>query len=191
MDGGMVEGNPDLNMTPQVLQELDRWRETGVYPFPNLGLEHHPSPSRYSPTDLRLIHHISSIASQMQAVEPSNSAIWTKRVPMYVVLVTSLSTSKGLSWNRFLRIASRHDFVMHSLLGLSASHLSWLTACPATLQLAYQHRGFAFQGLQESIGNFSKETSDAVLAASILLSWQVTDWSVLSPPLVYVRSELD
>jgi hypothetical protein len=91
MDGGMVEGNPDLNMTPQVLQELDRWRETGVYPFPNLGLEHHPSPSRYSPTDLRLIHHISSIASQMQAVEPSNSAIWTKRVPMYVVSVTSRS----------------------------------------------------------------------------------------------------
>lgn len=67
---------------------------------------------------------------------------------------------------------------MHSLLGLSASHLSWLTESPATLQLAYQHRGFAFQGLQESIGKFSKENSDAVLAASILLSWQVTDWLV-------------
>ncbi|KAA8895047.1 hypothetical protein FN846DRAFT_767616, partial [Sphaerosporella brunnea] len=86
MDRDVVEGNPDLNMTPQVLQELERWRETGVYPFPNLGLELHPSPSLYSQTDLRLIHHISSIASQMQAVEPSNSAIWTKRVPMYVAV---------------------------------------------------------------------------------------------------------
>jgi hypothetical protein len=46
------------------------------------------------------------------------------------------------------------------------------------MQLAYQHRGYAFQGLQVSIGNFSKENSDAVLAASILLSWQVTDWLV-------------
>lgn len=50
------------------------------------------------------------------------------------------------------------------------------------MQLAYQHRGFAFQGLQESIGNFSKGNSDAVLAASILLSWQVTDWLVPSDP---------
>jgi len=69
---------------------------------------------------------------------------------------------------------------MHSLLGLSASHLSWLTECEATLQLAYQHRGLAFQGLQQSIGDFSKENSDAVLAASILLSWQVTDWLVIT-----------
>ncbi|KAI5817316.1 hypothetical protein BZA77DRAFT_245301 [Pyronema omphalodes] len=158
MDGNMVEGHPDLAMNPQIQGELDTWRETGVYPFPSLELGNQPIPSRYSQTDLRLIHHISSIAAQMQAAEPGNSALWTKRVPM------------------FLRIASRHDFVMNSLLGLSASHLSWLTASPATLQLAYQHRGFAFQGLQESIGNFSKENSDAVLAASILLSWQVTDW---------------
>jgi hypothetical protein len=78
---------------------------------------------------------------------------------------------------------------MHSLLGLSASHLSWLTASPATLQLAYQHRGFAFQGLQESIGNFSKESSDAVLAASILLSWQVTDWLVTVDPYSSERRE--
>ena len=77
---------------------------------------------------------------------------------------------------------------MHSLLGLSASHLSWLTESPATLQLAYQHRGFAFQGLQESIGKFSKENSDAVLAASILLSWQVTDWLVSHTPLPLDRT---
>lgn len=75
-------------------------------------------------------------------------------------------------------MASTHPFVMHSLLGLSASHLSWLTASPATMQLAYQHRGHAFSGLQAAIGAFSKENSDAVLAASILLSWQVTDWCV-------------
>jgi hypothetical protein len=85
MDGGMVEGNPDLHMTPQIQRELDTWRETGVYPFPSLGVDSQPSPSRYSPTDLRLIHHISSVATQMQAAEAGHSATWTKRVPMLVV----------------------------------------------------------------------------------------------------------
>jgi hypothetical protein len=73
-------------------------------------------------------------------------------------------------------MALDYEYVMHSLLALSASHLSWLTACPATMHLAYQHRGLALKGLQEAIGEFSKENSDAVLAASILLSWQATDW---------------
>ncbi|KAL7269151.1 hypothetical protein RUND412_008198 [Rhizina undulata] len=159
MDAPLDEDlSPDLNITPQVQQELDSWRSTGVSPFPSLGVVDQPSPSRYSTTDLRLIHHISSVASQMQTAEPNKYSIWTKRVPI------------------FLRIASHHDFVMHSLLGLSASHLSWLTACPATLHLAYQHRGSALKGLHEAIGNFSKQNSDAVLAASILLSWQATDW---------------
>lgn len=85
MDGSMVKGTPDLNMSPQIQRELDDWRETGVYPFPSLGVDNQPSPSRYSQTDLRLIHHISSVAAQMQAAEPSNSAIWTKRVPMLVI----------------------------------------------------------------------------------------------------------
>lgn len=67
---------------------------------------------------------------------------------------------------------------MHSLLGLSASHLSWLRPCTPTQQLAYQHRGVAFKGLHDAIGNFSRRNSDAVLAASMLLSWQVTDWLV-------------
>lgn len=77
---------------------------------------------------------------------------------------------------RFLKVAMCSGFVMHSLLALSASHLSWLTTCSATMHLAYQHRGLALKGLQEAIGKFSKQNSDAVLAASILLSWQATDW---------------
>ena len=84
MDGSAVEGNPDLMMTPQIERELTTWKETGVFPFPDLALDKQPVPGMYSITDLRLIHHISSVASRMQATEPNNSAIWTKRVPMYV-----------------------------------------------------------------------------------------------------------
>lgn len=46
--------------------------------------------------------------------------------------------------------------------------------------MAYEHRGIALKGLHEAIGGFSPHNSDAVLAASLLLSWQATEWSVFS-----------
>ena len=67
---------------------------------------------------------------------------------------------------------------MHALLALSATHLAWLTDCPLTANMAYEHRGIALKGLHEAIGAFSRQNSDAVLAASLLLSWQATEWSV-------------
>jgi hypothetical protein len=45
--------------------------------------------------------------------------------------------------------------------------------------MAYEHRGIALKGLHEAIGSFSRENSDAVLAASLLLSWQATEWYVI------------
>ena len=77
---------------------------------------------------------------------------------------------------RFFDAAVGHDFVMSSILALSATHLAWMTSSPETNNLAYFHRGVALKGLHEAIGNFSEANSDAILAASILLSWQVSDW---------------
>jgi len=65
---------------------------------------------------------------------------------------------------------------MSSLLAFSAAHLAWMTGSSETNNLAYYHRGVALKGLQEAIGSFSRQSSDAVLAASILLSWQATEW---------------
>ena len=65
---------------------------------------------------------------------------------------------------------------MHAVLALSATHMAWLTECPLVKQMAYEHRGIALKGLHEAIGSFSRENSDAVLAASLLLSWQATEW---------------
>jgi len=73
---------------------------------------------------------------------------------------------------------------MHALLALSATHLAWLTECPLADQMAYEHRGIALKGLHEAIGSFSRQNSDAVLAASLLLSWQATEWYVRLTPLV-------
>jgi hypothetical protein len=67
---------------------------------------------------------------------------------------------------------------MSSILALSATHLAWITESQETDNLAYHHRGVALKGLHEAIGTFSRENCDAILAASMLLSWQATEWYV-------------
>lgn len=75
----------------------------------------------------------------------------------------------------FLAIALSNEFVMSSILGLSAFHLAFLTRDQETKQLAYHHKVTALRGLQTAIGSFSKDNCEAVLAASILLSWQASE----------------
>ena len=65
---------------------------------------------------------------------------------------------------------------MSSILAFSATHMAWQTNNTETKNLAYYHRGVALKGLPGAIGNFSRGNSDAILAASILLSWQAADW---------------
>jgi len=67
-------------------------------------------------------------------------------------------------------------------------HIAYLTDCPMVGNLSFVHRGLALKGLQEAIDSFSPETSDAVLAASLVLSWQATDWYVLliAPSLLWL-----
>ena len=72
---------------------------------------------------------------------------------------------------------------MSSILAFSATHIAWLTKSAETKNLAYVHAGVALSGLQEAIGNFSRENSDAVLASSILLAWQASDWFVERLPI--------
>ena len=75
-----------------------------------------------------------------------------------------------------LQISATNQYVMHALLAFSAMHIAFLTDCPIVGNMAYEHRGVALKGLQEAIGSFSRDTSDAILAASLVLSWQATDW---------------
>lgn len=111
---------------------------------------------------LRPLHHLDGPDTDVSPPLRPSGPVWT-----WELLIQSL---------RFLSIASSHDFVMSSVLAFSAAHLAWLTESSETNHLAYYHRGIALKGLQEAIGSFSRQTSDAVLAASILLSWQATEW---------------
>lgn len=77
---------------------------------------------------------------------------------------------------RLISAAMPHDFAMNALLALSASDLAWQTQNSDTDNLAFHHRAIALNGLHDAIGDFSRENSEAILAASILLSWQATEW---------------
>jgi len=161
----------DLLWTPEIEAEIERWQQTGNFPFPDLYIYPAPSPQFFSFEDLRLIHHVASVSSELGIHDASNFTIWTRQTPL------------------FLKIGTDYGFVMHALLALSATHLAWLTDCPLTANMAYEHRGIALKGLHEAIGGFSRENSDAVLAASLLLSWQATEWSVESD-IIYGSTQL-
>ncbi|OJJ63801.1 hypothetical protein ASPSYDRAFT_83844 [Aspergillus sydowii CBS 593.65] len=149
---------PDLLMSAEIEVEIKNWHLTGLPPFPEL--MHFPRNcwSKLSRTDLRLIHHIIGLSIDLHRRGLSSCTIWAQKMPL------------------FLSIAISNDFVMSSILTLSAGHLAWITRNQETKQLAFHHRGTAIQGLQNAIGAFSRDNSDGILAASILLSWQDSEW---------------
>ncbi|KAH8589986.1 hypothetical protein B0O99DRAFT_522306 [Bisporella sp. PMI_857] len=148
----------DLLWTPEIETEIELWQQTGNFPFPELFIYPAPNPQYFSFEDLRLIHHVASVSRELGNHDASNFTIWTRQVPL------------------FLKIGSDYKFVMDALLALSATHLAWLTSCPLAANIASAKTGAALQGLHEAIGEFSRLNSDAVLAASLLLSWQATEW---------------
>ncbi|KAH8585963.1 hypothetical protein B0O99DRAFT_645753 [Bisporella sp. PMI_857] len=149
---------PNLLWTLEIEADIRSWQQTGRPPFPSLHLFPAIPFEHCSLEDLRLIHHVASISSEFCTHDSSNFTIWVRHVPL------------------FLKIGATYSFVMHSLLALSGSHLAWLTGCPLTANIAFEHRGIALKGLYGAIGSFLRENSDAVLAASLLLLWQATEW---------------
>ncbi|KAK2751029.1 hypothetical protein FQN57_000104 [Myotisia sp. PD_48] len=164
MDNVMVQDpannarSPDLLMSPEIEMEIQNWQKTGTPPFHELQLSPRAYWYKFSRNDLRLIHHIAGLSIELHRRGYSNCTVWAQRMPI------------------FLTSALSNDFVMSALLALSASHLAWLTQNQDTQNLAYYHQGVAMKGLQPAISSFSKDNSDAILAASLLLSWQSTDW---------------
>lgn len=65
---------------------------------------------------------------------------------------------------------------MDALLAFSAEHISNITGCPMVGKMVFEHRSHAMVGLGKALASFSEGNSDAILAASLVLSWQATDW---------------
>ncbi|KAF3026242.1 hypothetical protein E8E15_009581 [Penicillium rubens] len=148
---------PDLLISPEIEMEIDNWHRTGVPPYPELLQCPRSGWSGLSRTDLRLVHHIIGLSIDLHRRGLSGCTVWAQKMP------------------NFLAISLGSDFVMSSILSFSAFHLAFLTRDQETKQLAFRHKVTALQGLQTALGSFSKENCDAILAASVLLSWQATD----------------
>lgn len=149
---------PNLLWTPEIETTIELWSQTGEFPFPELRVYPQPQWRTMGKTDLRLVHHLSSISNEMFRNRTSKSTLWTDMMP------------------KFLSISASHPFVMHSILAFSASHLAWISQSSETRNLAFHHASIALKGLHDGIANFTKSNSDAVLASSLLLAWQATDW---------------
>ncbi|WYZ46526.1 hypothetical protein EsH8_IX_000751 [Colletotrichum jinshuiense] len=157
-DSSATPDKPDLMWTPEIEAAISQWQHTGLFPFPNLNIYPAPNPQYLSAEDLRLIYHVASICDELAAFDANGFTLWTRQIPTII------------------KIGATNAYVMHALLAFSAMHIAFLTDCPLVGNMAYEHRGIALKGLQEAIGTFNRETSDAVLAASLVLSWQATDW---------------
>ncbi|EME48092.1 hypothetical protein DOTSEDRAFT_69884 [Dothistroma septosporum NZE10] len=161
-----------LVFTPGTEGRIDMWQQTGSFPYPSLQVFPPPQTHEYSKNELRLIHHLSAISNDLLLQSTSNLTIWTQKIP------------------KFLSIASSYPYVMHALLSFSANHLAWSQSSNETRNLQIHHGTIALRGLHEAIGNFSHANADAVLAASLLLLWQATDWRSWSSLRAGVQSVL-
>ena len=77
-----------------------------------------------------------------------------------------------------LRLGVEHKYVMDALLAFSAMHLAHLTDCALVGILGMKYSGSALTGLREATGSLTVHNADAIIAASLVLSWQSTDLCV-------------
>lgn len=77
---------PDLLTTPQLQQVLDTWRLTGESPLPELRKSDLTYWTRFSTIDLRLMHHITTLSSDMYRRGYSACTPWTPKMSKYVNL---------------------------------------------------------------------------------------------------------
>jgi hypothetical protein len=65
---------------------------------------------------------------------------------------------------------------MDALLSLAAKHVAQLSDSPAVGNMSLVYNGDALTGLQQGMNSFGPDNANALLAASITLSWRATDW---------------
>ncbi|KAF7194031.1 Sterol uptake control protein 2 [Pseudocercospora fuligena] len=171
-EGQSSPEQPNISFSPGTESRIDLWQQTGSFPYPGLQVFPPPQTHEYSKNELRLIHHLSAISNDLMAKGTSNLTIWTAKIP------------------KFLSIAASYPYVMHALLSFSANHLAWSRSSSETRNLHIQHGTIALRGLHEAIGGFSHANADAVLAASLLLLWQATDWRSWSSLRAGIQSVL-
>lgn len=81
-DGAATPEKADLLWTLEIEADIERWRQTGSFPFPDLYIYPAPAPQFFSSEDLRLIHHVASVSSELGIHDAGNFTIWTRQIPL-------------------------------------------------------------------------------------------------------------
>ena len=80
-DAPRILEEPNLLWTPRIESEIETWRRTGVFPFPEMDLQSSQQFRGLSPIDLRLIHHLSSIYRDMRLADFVHCTLWVQQIP--------------------------------------------------------------------------------------------------------------
>ncbi|KAL9123699.1 MAG: hypothetical protein Q9217_006896 [Psora testacea] len=122
---------PNLLSTPAIERDLENWRTTGVFPFPEMHLQYPQQFQGFSRIELRLIHHLSHIYREMRLADFVGCTLWVQQIP------------------NFIDAAAGHSFAMSSILAFSATHMAWITKASWK---------FNMQGISTVIGTMSEWT---------------------------------
>lgn len=124
-----------------------KFSETSIYPrIPN-------KPYTFTITDMRLFHHF--LTEAYPHLPAGNDSVWTNEIP---------------------KVAEHHDYLMHAMLALGASHLHRLDSQSRYHTAAMVHRGHAIAGLNQAIAKneVGCGEADAMLAAVYSLTFQAS-----------------
>jgi len=170
----------DLFYSPEIESILKHWQLTGEATLGDqdisVNLQVHGQ--SYSLSDLHLLYYA---LSSVQNVETNGFAVTMSSIPGYVFSLSMLIIYSNLTYItfRFFKTASSQPYVVHAILAISAGALAWETSSAESKKLAYHHGSIAMKALRTAMDSFSKENSEAITSAFVLLSWQANDWSVV------------
>lgn len=89
---------------------------------------------------------------------------------------------------KFQDIAESFPFVRSALLSFAVNNFVGPQEYVQAQKLHIHYSGIALRGLHDSLGEFTYTNADAVLAASLLMSWQATNWRQWSSLLAGVHA---
>ena len=72
---------PTVALTPGTERRVEQWHQTGSFPYPDLEVFPPPPAHEYSKNELRLIHHLSAISSDLLLKGSTSLTIWTQKMP--------------------------------------------------------------------------------------------------------------
>ena len=72
---------PNLLSNANIERELENWRTTGMFPFPEMNLHYPQQFQCLTRIELRLIHHLCTIYREMRLADFGGCTLWVQEIP--------------------------------------------------------------------------------------------------------------